>query len=208
MAPSLYGTGLTGSSNRGRVGRALLAVLLLAVAAPVGAEPRLTAGTAEFTLAGGHSEAFAVSGSRGGISGFQLLPHVGLFVTDEHGPKWLRGSLELLAEPTFIHLDAKESDNHVGLSALGRWVFAGESRVRWYLEVGAGMIVGESGVPQTVCNPTFILQGGGGVLLFWSDNYAVNLGTRFHHLSNGSVCNLNPGLNSAVFTIGFSAFFK
>jgi hypothetical protein len=218
IAPSLYGTGLTGSSNgarsragrrdRGHRGRLLLAALLLLVAAPAGAEPRLEAGTAEFALSGGHSEGFALGGSRGGIRGFQLLPHLGLIVTDEHGPTWLRGSLELIGEPTFIHLDARKSDNHAGLSMLGRWVLAGESRVRWYLEAGAGTIVGNSGLPQTICNPSFVLQAGGGVLLFWSDTAAVNLGTRFQHISNAGVCSLNPGLNSALFTIGFSTFFK
>jgi len=142
------------------------------------------------------------------VSGFQLVPHLGLFVTDDHGPWWLRGSLELLAEPTYIHLDTPESDNHAGLSVLGRWVFAGNGRVRWYVEAGGGVVAGESGIPQTICNPSFLVQGGAGVLLFWSDASAVNVGSRFQHLSNASVCSLNPGLNSAVFLIGLSTFFK
>ena len=210
--PSLYGRGPTGSSNAAsilRFGlRFLLAALAVAAAAPAAAEPRLTAGTGELTLAGGYSISHAVSGTREGITGFQLLPHLGLFVTDEHGPRWVRGSLELLAEPTVLHLDARESTTHVGLSALARWVFAGEGWVRWYLEAGLGLIVGESGLPQTNCDANFILQAGAGVLLFWSETYAVNLGYRFHHISNGAVCFPNPGLNSAVFTLGLSAFFR
>jgi lipid A 3-O-deacylase len=188
----------------------MLSVLLvaLALAGPAAAEPQLTSGTADFTLAGAYSISHNLSGTPEGITGFQLVPHLGLFVTDEHGPRWLRGSLELLAEPTWLHLDTRESTNQVGLSALTRWVFAGEGRVRWYAEAGAGLITGESGIPQANCDANFILQAGAGVLLFWSETYAVNLGYRFHHISNGSVCTPNPSLNSAVLILGLSAFFR
>ena len=146
-----------------------------------------------------------------GVTGFHLLPHLGLFVTDEGRPRgvpdWARGTLELLVEPTLVHLDTRESDNHAGVSTLIRWVFAGHGRARPYLEAGGGLLVGESGIPQTHCDVLFALQAGAGVLLFYSDRHAVTLGYRFHHISNGSRCAGNFGLNSAAFSVGVSTFF-
>ena len=77
--------------------RFLLVALALAGAGRAAAEPRLAAGTGELALAGGYSISHDVAGTREGITGFHLLPHLGVFVTDEHGPRWGRGSLELLA---------------------------------------------------------------------------------------------------------------
>src|SRR5262249_61017595 len=131
-------------------------------------------------VVGGHWPAFEVAGSRGSrIGGFQLIPHLGLFVTDDLGPSWLRGSLELLVEPTYLHLDTRESDNHAGLSVLGRWVFAGEGRVRWYVEAGGGAVGGGAGGPQTVGQPALPPGGGGGGRLFSAGTHARGLRRRF-----------------------------
>jgi lipid A 3-O-deacylase len=195
---------------RARRGRWLLAlVTTLALCRPALADDRFPVGTKEFSLAGGYSRSFNVD-SVSGVSGFHLLPHYGVFVTDEGpgwAPVWLRGTLELIAEPTFIHLDTRESDNHGGVTALARWVFATEGIVRPYAEAGAGLLFGRSGIPQTDCEILFTLHAGAGILLFVTERNAVTLGTRFHHVSNGSACNGNFSLNSAVFMLGVSTFF-
>ena len=204
---------LEGAMGDRRVGPllALVAGCLLAIPPRAAADERFPRWTKDFTLAGGYSVSYKISGSVEGVTGFHLLPHYGVFVTEEWGPRWapdwLRGSLELLAEPTWLHLDTRESDNHAGLSTLARWVFAGEGRVRPYVEAGGGVLVGESGIQQTNCDVLFVLETGAGVLLFYSDRNAVTLGYRFHHISNGSRCAGNFGLNSAVFSLGLSAFF-
>jgi hypothetical protein len=189
---------------------ALLAAAILALAGPAIAEDRLPRGTQEWSLAGGYATSFSIS-SVSGVTGFHLVPHYGVFLTEPGGPAWapdwLGGSLQVLAEPTFVHLDTRESDNHLGVSALARWVFAGGGLVRPYVEAGGGILFGESGIQQTNCEILFALEAGAGVLLFYSERNAVTLGTRFHHISNGSRCAGNFSLNSAVFTLGLSTFF-
>lgn len=189
---------------------AILAVACLA-ARPAPADERFPRWTKDFTLSGGFSASHSVGGSRDGVTGFHVLPHYGVFVTEEWGPAWapdwVRGALELVAEPTFLHLNTEESDNHGGLTGLARWVFAGRGRVRAYVEAGGGVLVGESGIEQTDCALLFTLQAGAGLLFFVSDRDAVSLGYRFHHISNGSLCDGNFSLNSAVFTLGLSTFF-
>jgi len=198
--------------------RASVLVILAAVglaaglaARPSAADDRFPRWTKDFTLAGGPSVSHAILGSREGVTGFHLLPHYGVFVTDEWGPgwgpDWARGTLELIAEPTLMHLDTPKSDNHGGLTGLARWVFAGQGRVRAYVEVGGGLLIGTSGIQQTDCGSLFTIQAGAGLLFFLSDKDAVSLGYRYHHISNGSICAGNFDLNSAVFTIGLSTFF-
>jgi opacity protein-like surface antigen len=206
MVPSLYG--------RGR-GRSILAGALLALlcAAPVSAgEPRLGTGIKEFAAAGGFSSSHNLSGTATGITAMHILPHYGWFVTDPGGPRWvpgwLHGSLELIAEPTYLKINRNESTNFVGLTAVGRWVFGTEGRVRPYVEAGVGAMVGESGTVQTDCDLNFSLQAGTGVLLFWSERNAVTVGYRLHHISNGNLCEGNRGLNSALFILGISTFFE
>src|SRR5262245_14548926 len=112
MVSSLYG--------RGR-GRSILAGLLLALslATPAAAEgPRLGAGIKEFAAAGGFSSSHNLSGTATGITAMHILPHYGWFVTDPGGPRWvpgwLYGSLELIAEPTYLKINRSESTNFAG----------------------------------------------------------------------------------------------
>ncbi|HEV8307559.1 MAG TPA: acyloxyacyl hydrolase [Methylomirabilota bacterium] len=186
---------------------AALGLLAAGLASSTAAGESLTGGTKDLTFAGGFSISHNFASTVAGISGFQVLPHLGLFVTDEWGPGWARGNLELIAEPTFLHLDTRKSTNHVGASGIARWVLTGSGRVRSYVELGVGLIVGESGIPQTTCDPTFVLQAGVGALFFFSPMDAVTLGYRFQHLSNAAVCTPNPGFNSSVFILGLSHFF-
>jgi opacity protein-like surface antigen len=205
MVPSLYGRG----RSRSILATALLALLL---AVPAAADdPHLGVGIKEFAAAGGFSSSHNISGTATGITAMHILPHHGWFVTDPGGfrwlPGWLHGSLELIAEPTYLKINRDESTNFVGPTAVARWVFGVEGRFRPYVEAGVGALVGESGTVQTDCDLNFSLQVGTGVLLFWSERNAVTLGYRLHHLSNGNLCTGNRGLNSALFILGISTFF-
>lgn len=203
--PSLYGRG----PKRSILAAALLAWILAAPAAAD--EPWLGSGIKEFAAAGGFSSSHDLSGTATGITAMHIIPHYGWFVTDPGGPRWLpgwlHGSLELIAEPTYLKINRDESTNFVGPTAVARWVFGTRGRVRPYVEAAVGTLVGESGTVQTNCDLNFSLQVGTGMLLFWSERNAVTVGYRLHHLSNGNLCEGNRGLNSALFILGISSFF-
>jgi hypothetical protein len=188
----------------------LLAAGLLAGPRAAPADERFSRGTTDVTLSGGYAVSVSLSGSIEGVTGYQLLPHVGLFVTEEWGPRWapdwLRGTLEVIAEPQWVHVDSRESDNHGGMALGARWVFAAAGRWRGYVEGGGGLLVGESGLPQTDCDVLFVLQAGFGAIYFVTELQAITFGYRLHHISNGSLCAGNLGLNNSVFTFGFSTF--
>ena len=203
---------MTGSRelDRGLVG-ALLMTSTALLPVPAGAEERFRFGTTELTIAGGYSYSHSTVGGSDveGVDGFQFLPHFGYFLTDEHGPGGLRGNLELVAEPTLVHLTSKsESGTAVGLSALGRWVFATEWIVRPYLEVGLGLLSGQLDFRQTNCDVNYVIGGGPGLLMFLSERAAITAGYRFQHISNAGACDKNLGLNSSLFMVGLSYFFR
>jgi len=163
----------------------------------------------EFTLAvGGGASLPRTEPDIHSVTSYHLLPHLGYFVTDEAGRGVLRGNLEILAEPTLIHLDASPSATVAGLAILPRWLFATSSPVRPYLEAGAGIVGGQLRLPQTDCDVNFLLEGGAGAMVFMNDHVALTLGVRMHHISNADLCRENAGINSVVGTVGLSYFFR
>ncbi|HWC03196.1 MAG TPA: acyloxyacyl hydrolase [Methylomirabilota bacterium] len=142
------------------------------------------------------------------LTGFELLPHLGYVLTDSTGPAWLRGNLQVLAEPTLVHLrDDTSSSTVVGASGLARWIFSGTRRLRPYVEVGVGALFGETALYQTDCEVNFLLQAGPGLLVSLTDRTMLTVGYRFQHISNGGACSDNVGINSSALYLGVGYLF-
>jgi hypothetical protein len=108
-----------------------------------------------------------------------------------------------------MHLDSGAGRSTVvSLSALVRWIFTGRGRFRPYFEAGAGLLVGDTALHQTDCDVNFLVQGGPGLLVVLSDRTALTVGYRFQHISNGSLCSFNPGINSSALYLGVSYLFR
>jgi len=169
----------------------------------------IPAGTFEVTIAAGGGASIPRSDVRlETVTNFQLLPHLGYFLTGEMGKGALAGNFEILVEPTLIHLDGPNSVTVGGAAILPRWVFAASPRVRPYLEAGAGILGGQIDLPLRNCDVNFILEGGVGVLFFMSERVALTASARFHHVSNADLCSENVGLNSVIGIVGISYFFR
>jgi opacity protein-like surface antigen len=178
------------------------AVGQLGPASPAAADQRHLAGTTYVGLGG----AFSINHDAGDdLTGYQLLPHVGFVLTDTVGPPWLRGNFEVLAEPALVHLrDDTYSSTVVGASALARWVFIGAGRLRPYVEVGVGALLGETALYQTDCEVNFLLQAGPGLAVSLTDRATLTVAYRFQHVSNGGACGYNVGINSSALYLGVS----
>jgi lipid A 3-O-deacylase len=192
----------------GRIAVCLIGVSALA-ATPAGAES-IRAGALEWALAAGGGATLGIPAeSLETVASFHLLPHLGYFLTGEVGEGIGRGNVEFIAEPTLIYLDASSnSATVIGLAALLRWVFAASPRLRPYIEAGGGVLGGHVELQQANCDVNFIIEGGGGAMLFMSERVALTLGARYHHLSNADRCSKNQGLNSVIGIVGVSYFFR
>jgi lipid A 3-O-deacylase len=215
LAPTLSsyefigGMGVTGHPRTGGGFLGLLFVLVAASRAGAEGPGTMPAGIIELGVAGGYSVSF-YDHPRGveTVYGTHGLLRLGRLMTDEHGSGLLRGNLELTLEPTYIHLDSQPSGNVYGAALLWRWLLVGTDSVRPYLEAGGGVIGGDVGPRVGNCEPNFILEGGPGVVFFLSARTAIDVGYRFHHISDASRCSPNLGVNSNMGVVGFSYFFQ
>lgn len=188
------------------------AVLALTAGPAAGADPGpMTAGTIELGIAGGysfsHNSFFSDKKGLEAVHAYHGLINLGGVVTDEHGPPLLRGNLEVLLEPTYIHLDTTPEADTFGLALMFRWLWSGNYWVRPYLELGGGVLGGRIDLRQTHCDLNFLLEGGPGLMFFLNEHAALSIGYRFHHISNGGKCSPNLGINSSLILAGVSYFF-
>lgn len=102
----------------------------------------------------------------------------------------------------------RETAYGAGFTPLGLQLdFANGSKVHPYVHVNGGFLYFNKSVPiEDAGRFAWVGEAGGGVRIFTSDRRAVNIGVRFHHISNGDRQGSNRGLNQFVIYAGFSVF--
>jgi hypothetical protein len=95
-----------------------------------------------------------------------------------------------------------------GVTPLGLQLdFANGSKVHPFVHVNGGLLWFNKSVPiEDAGKLALVGEAGGGVRIFTSEKRAVNIGMRFHHISNGDRTGSNRGLNQFVIYAGFSIF--
>ena len=98
--------------------------------------------------------------------------------------------------------------NGVGGSPIGAQVnFVHFHRVEPFLTSGGGFLYFNHRMFGTTQQFNFTAQLGGGVQLFTSSRRtAIDLGYKYHHISNANLGNQNPGLDSHMLFVGLSLF--
>lgn len=102
----------------------------------------------------------------------------------------------------------RETAYGAGVTPLGLQLdFANGSKVHPFVHVNGGLLYFNKSVPiEDAGKFAWVGEAGGGVRIFTSERRAVNLGVRFHHISNGDRQGSNRGLNQFVIYAGFSIF--
>src|SRR5215207_11496019 len=102
----------------------------------------------------------------------------------------------------------RETAYGAGLTPIGLQLdFANGSKIHPYVHVNGGFLYFNKEVPiEDSGHFAFVGEAGGGVRIFTSERRAVNIGVRFHHISNGNRSGSNRGLNQFVIYAGFSVF--
>ncbi|HEY7534062.1 MAG TPA: acyloxyacyl hydrolase, partial [Nitrospiraceae bacterium] len=80
---------------------------------------------------------------------------------------------------------------------------------RPYVEFAGGPFWTDLGneIPEESSELNFILTAGVGISFFVSSQAAINIGYRFHHISNAGTSYPNYGINSSLPFGGFSYYF-
>jgi hypothetical protein len=96
----------------------------------------------------------------------------------------------------------------IGGSPVGAQVnFVHFRRVEPFLTSGGGFLYFNHRMFGTTQQFNFTAQLGGGLQLFTSSRRtAIDLGYKYHHISNANLANQNPGLDSHILFVGLSLF--
>jgi hypothetical protein len=172
-------------------------------------EEGFQSGTWHLGLMGGYSILHKVFQDRiANVHFAPLLLQIGYTVTDVHGPFPVRGSLELLLEPTFMITTSPSTTFGEGASVLLRYNFVTGTRWVPFFDLGVGILHWNLRLPDFLGTQfNFTVQGGPGLHYFATDHLAITGQVRLHHISNGGIETPNIGVNSSVYLLGVSYFF-
>jgi len=153
---------------------------------------------------GGHG----LTGSTSSTTLWNVGLRYGWVLTDPHGPGFLRGRFEYAVDvvPVFMVFQNTGNAYGFGLNPIAlKWIFATHGSVVPYAEIGGGTLFSNIDVPPNTSQVNFT-SGGAVGLHFLRNKYNVSTELRFMHISNASIANHNPGINTVQFRLGFGRF--
>ena len=140
------------------------------------------------------------------LFGAAIMPSWSITVTDPIGSSWYRGQVALGAELLAFETSEPLSGYGVGVTPKLQYPFVSLNRLRPYLEDGGGPLWTDLAgqVPEQPGKFNFAVWGGAGGSWLLTPYWALNVGYRFVHISNGGTRTPNSGLNFGLPFIGIS----
>jgi hypothetical protein len=172
-------------------------------------EEGFQSGTWHLGLMGGYSIPHKIfQGRAANVHFAPLLAQIGYTLTDVRGPFPVRGSLEVIFEPTFMVTTSPSTTIGEGASLLLRYNFVTGTRWVPFFDLGMGVLHWNLRLPDILATQfNFTLHGGPGLHFFATDQLAITGQVRLHHISNAGYESPNIGVNSTVYLLGVSYFF-
>ena len=126
-----------------------------------------------------------------------------------HGKGILRGNFEGILELTTASIIEGEGSYMVGIGPIIRYNFI---RPKWklipYVQAGCGICYTDAYYYEAIGQGfNFTLQTGIGIKYLLKKDWAVDLETRYHHVSNADMDERNKGINAIGFTVGITYYF-
>ena len=126
-----------------------------------------------------------------------------------------RRELLIRPTPTTLGYDRPRTTAYaVSLTPVGFQLnFLRQRKIQPFITANAGMIFFNKSVPddRSPLRPdrrgrqfNFTLAGGGGVEFLTDSDKIVRVGFKFHHISNASTGNINPGFDQNLFYVGYT----
>jgi lipid A 3-O-deacylase len=187
----------------------LAAVLSLFPHMVCGGEPisPATIGTQTVGLAVGPFFPIRVlSGQSSKLFGTAAIPSWSIMITDPIGSSHYRGQVSFGAELLLFGTSEPVTSYGFGITPKLQYTFVGFDRLRPYIEGGGGPLWTNLGgqVPEQPGEFNFAVWGGAGGAWILTPHWALNVGYRFVHISNGGTRSPNSGLNFGLPFAGLS----
>lgn len=143
------------------------------------------------------------------LHNFGIGGRLGRVLTHEHGPGFLRGTLEWNAEVLPFHQFYGRGETATGgiiNPLVAKWNFTSGSKVNPFFEaIGGAIFTNKDFPPGDTASINFNSGAGVGINIFTRARRAVAFDVRALHISNASIGNHNPGVNASLqFTIGYT----
>ena len=131
------------------------------------------------------------------LFGTAAMPSWSMTITDPIGSSLYRGQVSLGAELLAFGTSEPLTGYGVGITPKLQYTFVELDRLRPYIEGGGGPIWTDLGgrVPEQPGQFNFVVWGGAGCAWLLTPQWAINVGYRFVHISNGGTDTPNSGLN-------------
>ncbi len=189
-----------------------LIVILLTPSVQAGdVSPKITIGTQEIGLTAGYFFPHLLSDRKSKTEqhGPAFMPSWMMTLTEPLGEGWYRGQISLGAEMAYIQFEEPILTHGIGFNPRAKYTFVALGRFRPYIEFAGGPFWTDLGgkIPEQSTQFNFIVSGGVGLNYFLTNHAALNIGYRFHHISNAHTGERNVGLNASLPFAGFSLFF-
>jgi hypothetical protein len=111
-------------------------------------------------------------------------------------------------ELSALHFEQHGPDADAGNAALLlRWHLLSDVNWSLFVEMGAGIMLSTEDIPPGGSAFNFTPQAGGGFTVELHEDVRLHVGARMHHVSNGSLYDGNPGLDSWLVYLGVSVPF-
>lgn len=182
----------------------LFAAFLFAPASKAQAGPVDGGHDLQIWTGGGHG----LNGSTANSGVWNVGARYGWILTGPVGPGFLRGQFEYAVDvvPVFVVVQKFGTAYGFGLNPFAlKWNFTKPRRVVPYFELGGGTLFTNVNVPPGTSQVNFTSSGALG-MHFLRSKYNFSAELRFMHISNASLANLNPGINTLQLRLGFGRF--
>lgn len=114
---------------------------------------------------------------------------------------------EFQVEPFASAVINPDANAEIGVNLLFKFGYFLTKKFMPFVEAGAGMIYITQHTREQSTQFNFIPQAGAGISYFLRDNFSVNAGYRYRHLSNSSIKEPNKGINIDMLLVGLSWYF-
>ena len=165
----------------------------------------------ELGMQGGYATSVRVGGTQHNYKMAFANPRFGYVFTDLIGDDvlggYLKGNGEIVFEAllgTALKGTGGESE---GIAMMYKHNFITGTRFVPFVEMGLGLSQNNWHIYECQSHFEFIVQGGVGCQYFITDDWALSVEARIHHMSNAGMTSPNPGLNDIMLTAGVSRFF-
>lgn len=190
---------------------ALLLVLLSACAALSAQDlpsTSMTKGTWDFGVSG--TGGTSVSGGAEDIQIFSVGLRAGRILTEQHGSGFVRGNLEWAFDfhPVNLYFTPLETTYGASVTPLNlKWNFTSGRRVAPYLQWSEGVLFTNNDLPFPGTSEVNFQSGlGVGFHFFHRERRAWTAEVKYQHISSAGLGDLNPGINTVQFTLGYNWF--